>query len=104
MWNIKAPGAYPLGDFQKICRVCTPFRVVIAVEIGVGLCPRFLLFFFGWISLDFLKGLWSYGGFNLTGLVTDKFSGPPSGETMRWTPKVLEVQERARGPLSSCRV
>jgi len=29
------------------------------------------------------------------GPVTPKFSAPPSGETMRQTPKVLEVQERA---------
>jgi len=29
---------------------------------------------------------------------------PPSGETMRQTPKVLEAQERARGPLSPCQV
>jgi len=27
-----------------------------------------------------------------------KFSAPPSGETLRHTPKVFEVQERARGP------
>ena len=38
------------------------------------------------------------------GLVTPKFSAPPSGETVRQTPKVLEVQERARGPLSPCHV
>ena len=33
-------------------------------------------------------------------LVSPKFSMPPSGKTMRQTRKVLEVQERARGPLS----
>jgi len=38
------------------------------------------------------------------GLVAPKFSAPPSGETMRQTPKALEVQERARGPLSPCQV
>ena len=49
------------------------------------------------IWLDLLKGLWSYKGFKLRGLVTPKFSAPPSGETMRQTPKsfrgknVLEV-------------
>jgi len=43
-------GAYPLHDFHKICRVCTPFQGALAVKI----------------SLDLLKGLWSYGGFNLT--------------------------------------
>jgi len=44
-------GEYPLHDFQKICRVCTPFQDALAVKI----------------SLDLLKGLWSYGGFKLTG-------------------------------------
>jgi len=55
-------------------------------------------------SLDLLKWLWSYGGFKLIGLVTPKFSAPSSGETMRQTPKILEAQERARGPLSPCQV
>ena len=41
----KSPaGAYPLRDFHKIFRVCTPFQDVLAVKI----------------SLDLLKGLWSY--------------------------------------------
>jgi len=44
-------GAYPLHDFQKICRICTSFQDALAVKV----------------SLDLLKGLWSYGGFNLTG-------------------------------------
>jgi len=44
-------GAYPLRDFHKICRICTPFQDALAVKI----------------SLDLLKGLWSYGGFKLTG-------------------------------------
>ena len=43
-------GAYPLIDFHKICRVCSPFQDALAVKI----------------SLDLLKGLWSYGGFKLT--------------------------------------
>jgi len=38
-------GAYPLRDFHKICRVCTPFQDALAVKI--------------WLNL--LKGLWSYG-------------------------------------------
>ena len=81
-------GAYPLRDFHKICRVCTPFQHGLAVKI----------------SLDLLMGLWSYGGFKLTGSgYPQKFSAP-SGETMPQTPKVLEVQERARGPLSLCQV
>jgi len=40
-------GAYPLRDFHKICRVCTPFQDALG------------------ISLDLLKGLRSYGGFKL---------------------------------------
>ena len=44
-------GAYPLRDFHQICRICTPFQDALAVKI----------------SLDVLKGLWSYGGFKLTG-------------------------------------
>jgi len=44
-------GAYPLHDFDKIFRVCTPFQDALGVKI----------------SFDLLKGLWSYGGFKLTG-------------------------------------
>jgi len=44
-------GAYPLRDFHKLCRVCIPFQGALAVKI----------------SLDLLKGLWSCGGFKLTG-------------------------------------
>ena len=44
------------------------------------------------------------GALNWQGLVILKFLPPPSGETVRQTPKVLEVQERARGPLSPCQV
>ena len=40
-------GTYTLSDFHKICRVCTSFQFALAVKI----------------SLDLLKGLWSYGGF-----------------------------------------
>jgi len=81
-------GAYPLCDFHKICRICTSFQDAFAVKISLGL----------------LKGLWSYRGFKLRGSGYPKFSAPPSGETMRQTPKVLEVQERGRGPLLSCQV
>jgi len=35
---------------------------------------------------------------------TGRLSVPLSGKTMCSTPKVLEVQERAQGPLSSCQV
>ena len=44
-------GAYPLRDFQKICRICTSFQDALGVKI--------------W--LDLLNGLWSYGGFKLRG-------------------------------------
>ena len=54
-----------LRDFHKICRICTSFQDALAVKV----------------LLNFLKGLWSYGRFNLTGSV------PPSGETIRQTPK-----------------
>ena len=82
-------GAYSLHDFHKICEVCTPFQDALGVKI--------------W--LDLLKGLWSCRGFNLrVPLVAPKYSASPSGETMRQTPNVLEVQERARGPLSPCQV
>jgi len=40
----RTAAAYPLCDLYKICRVCTPFQDALAATI----------------SLDFLKGLWSY--------------------------------------------
>ena len=43
--------AYPLRYFHEICRICTSFQDALAVKV----------------SLNFLKGLWSYGRFNLTG-------------------------------------
>jgi len=48
-------GAYPLCDFHKICRACTPFQDVLGVKILLQ------------ILLDLLKGLWSYRGFKLMG-------------------------------------
>ena len=81
-------GAYRMHDFHKICRVSTPFQAALDVKI----------------SLDLLEGLWSYGDFKLRGLLTPKFSAPRIGETMRQTPKVLEVQECVRGPVSLCHV
>ena len=64
-------GAYPFLDFHQICRISTLFRDALAVKI--------------W--MDLFNGLWSYGGFKLTGSGFPKFSAPPSGETMRRTPK-----------------
>ena len=81
-------GVYPLRDFHKIGKVCTPFQDALAVTI--------------WF--DLLEGLWSYRGFKLRGSGFRQIFSAPSGETMRQTPKVLEVQERARGPLSPCQV
>jgi len=63
--------AYPLRNFHKICRICTSFQDTLAVNV----------------LLDLLKGLWSYGGLIWRGLVTPKFSVPPSGEIMRQTLK-----------------
>jgi len=77
-------GAYPLRDFHKICRGCTSFHDALAAKI----------------SLDLLKGFWSYGGFKLTGSGYPQLSAPHNGKTVRQTPKVLEVQQRVRGPLS----
>ena len=54
------------------------------------------------IRLDLLKGLWSYGGFKLREPGYPQIFSAPSSDTMRQTPKVFEVRERARGPLSPC--
>jgi len=63
--------AYSLRDFRKICRICTSFQVALAVKV----------------SLDLLKGLWSYGDFNLTGYGYPHIFSAPSGKTMRHTAK-----------------
>ena len=65
--------AYPLRDFHKICRVCTLFQDALAVKI----------------LLDFLKGLWTYGGFKLTGPDYPQIFSAPSSETMHQTPKIF---------------
>jgi len=77
MEHKRSAAAYPLRDFHKTCRVSTTFQDALAVKI----------------SLDLLKGLWSNGGFKLRRSAYPKFSAPPSGQTMRQTPNVLEVQE-----------
>ena len=81
-------GAYPLRDFHKICRIYTSFQDALSVKI----------------SLELIKGLWSYGGFKLMASGYPQIFSASSGETMHQTPKVFEVQERARGPLSPCQV
>jgi len=54
-------GAYRLCEFDEICRLCTSFQDAFAVKI----------------SLDLIKGLWSYGGFKVSGSGYPKFSAPP---------------------------
>jgi len=76
-----------MRDFHKIAEFVPCFRM------------RWLLKFC-WICS---RG-YRVTGLSWRGLVILKFSAPPSGETMRQTPKVLEVQERARGPLSQYQV
>jgi len=81
-------GAYPLRDFHKICRVCTPFQNALAGKV--------------WLNL--LEGLWSYGGFKLRGSGYPQIFSAPYRRNCVRPPKVLEAQERARGPLSPCQV
>ena len=64
-------GAYPLRDFHKICRICTPFQDALAVKI--------------W--LDLLEGLWSYGVFSWGGLVTPILSAPLAAKLCITPPK-----------------
>ena len=67
MWNINAP-QYPLRDFHKICRICTPFQDALDVKI----------------SLDLLKRLHSYGGFKLRGSGSPKCSAPLASDPKNW--------------------
>jgi len=64
-------GAYPLRHFHQISRRCTLFQDALAVKI----------------SLDLLKRLLSYRGFQLTGSGYPETFSAPSGETMCQTPK-----------------
>jgi len=63
-------GAYPLRDVYNLQSLC-PFQAALAVRI----------------SLNLLKGLWSYEGFKLTGSGYFHIFSAPSGETVRQTPK-----------------
>jgi len=88
MWNINAPqGRIPCAIFTKFAEFVPNYRCLV-VKI--------------WLNL--LEGLWSYGVISSGCLVPPNFQRPPSGETTRQTPEVLEVQERARRPLSPCQV
>jgi len=80
--------AQPLHDFYQI--------FTHSGELRPGSCVK--------IKGGSLEEFWSYGGFNLRGSVTPKFSVHPSGETSALDPKCFEVQERAQGPLSPCQV
>jgi len=85
MWNINASqGRIP-------CAIVTKFAECV---------PRFRMHFH-WICS---RGYGVMGVLSWRGLVAPKSSAPDSGETMRQTPNVLEVQERAWGPLSPCKV
>jgi len=80
IWNLNdLQKRIPCSIFTKFCRVCAQFQGALALEI--------------W--LDLLKGLWSYGGFKLTGSGYPQTFSASSGETIRQTLKVLEEQERA---------
>jgi len=80
--------AYPLHDFYKICRICTSFKDALAIKV----------------SSDLLKGSWSYGGFNLMRSGYPQIFSALAAKLCVRPSNVLEVQERARGPLSSYQV
>ena len=78
-----------MRDFYEICSVCSSFRPRHALAVKI------------WMDLP--KWLRSYEGFKFKGPVFPKSSAPPSGKTIRRSPDyVLDVSERARGPLSPC--
>ena len=74
-------GAHSLRDFHKNYRICTSFQDALVVEI----------------SLDLLKGLWSYEGLKVTGSGYPKFSAPSSGEN------VHKTRKRFRGAITRSR-
>ena len=89
MWNLNAPqGRIPCAIFTNFAEFVPHFRMRSVLK-------------FGWISS---RGYGVMGVLSWGGRVSPKFSAPPSGDTVRQTPNVLEVQERARGPLSPCQV
>jgi len=73
-----------LRDSYEICNVYSAHMVALANKI--------------W--MDLLKGLRSYGSFNLKRSGSPKFSAPLAAKLYVGAPTVLEVQARARGPLS----
>jgi len=86
MWDINASqGRISCAIFTKFA-VCTPFQDALAVKM----------------SLDLLRGLRSYGGFNLTVWLSPNFQRPLAAKLCVGPANVLGVQERAQGPLSTC--
>ena len=76
-------GTYPLRDFHKICRICTLFQEALAVKVLHKICRICTLFQDALavkVSLDLLKGLWSYGCFYLTGSGYPNFRCPLSAK------------------------
>jgi len=54
--------------------------------------------------MDVLKGLQSYGRLSTGGLVSPNIQRPLAAKLRVGLPKVFEVHERARDPLSPCQV
>jgi len=52
----------------------------------------------------FAQGVTELGGFKLRGRIPQNFERPLAAKLCVRPPEVLEVQERARGPLSPCQV
>ena len=73
----------PFEIFTKFAEFVLRFRIRLTIKLG-PICSR---------------GSGVMGVLSTDGLVSPKFSASPSGEIMRRTPKVLEVQKRSRGPL-----
>jgi len=87
MWNINAPQG------RILCVIFTSFAQNSLYPVARCVsCQN---------SLDLLKGLWSYGFLSWGGLVTPRFSAPPSGETMHHTPKSFsDARTRSRSSIT----
>ena len=85
MWNIKAPqGRIPCAIFTKFPEF-VPISGCVSYSNLVG----------------FARGVMELWGFKLRGLVSPKFSVPPSGETMRQTPKSFrDARTRSRSSIT----
>jgi len=89
---------------QNVEYKCPAGRIICAIFTKFAVCTLFQDALAVKISLDLLKGLWSYGVFKLRSLVTPNFELPLAVKLCIKPPRVFEVQERARGPLSPCQV